>query len=116
MRSPLAVLAAGFASLVACVAPAAGVDARALHAAGAPVVDVRSAGEWAEGHLPGSTLVPLPELPKRVNEVAALVGGDKTKPVILVCRSGGRAGQARTLLLNQGFTNVVNAGAWDSLR
>lgn len=116
MRSPLAVIAAGFASLVACVAPTPGVDARALHAAGAPVVDVRSAGEWAEGHLAGSTLVPLPELPKRVKEITALVGGDKTKPVIVVCRSGGRAGQARTLLLNEGFTNVINAGAWESLR
>ena len=116
MRSPLAAIASAFASAAACVAPGGGEDARALRDAGAPVVDVRSAGEWAEGHLPKSTLVPLPELPKRIKEIEALVGGDKSKPVILVCRSGGRAGQARSLLLQSGFTHVVNAGAWESLR
>lgn len=111
MRSPLAAIASAFASIAG-----GGDDARALRDAGAPVVDVRGAGEWAEGHLPKSTLVPLPELPKRLKDVEALVGGDKTKPVILVCRSGGRAGQARSLLMQHGFTHVVNAGAWESLR
>lgn len=91
-------------------------NARALRAAGAPVVDVRSKEEWNEGHLDGATWVPLGELPKRLNEIEALVQHDKSKPVVVVCRSGGRAGQARTLLQQQGFTHVVNGGGWTALR
>jgi rhodanese-related sulfurtransferase len=112
---PLSALASSLASLAACVSPAAG-DMRAAREAGAPIIDVRSPGEWAEGHLDGSTLVPLPELAGRIPEIEALVGGDKTKPVIVVCRSGARAEQARELLRKNGFTNVVNGGGWTSLR
>lgn len=111
-----AAVAASFASLLGCAVPAPADDVRQLRAAGAPVVDVRSPEEWAEGHLERSTLVPLPELAGRLGEVEALVGGDKTKPVIVVCRSGARAEKARALLLQDGFTNVKNAGGWTSLR
>ena len=90
-------------------------DARPAQATGAPVIDVRNPDEWAAGHLERSTLVPLPELERRLGEVEALVGGDKTKPVVVVCRSGARAEKARALLLQNGFTDVRNAGAWTSL-
>lgn len=93
-----------------------GTDHKALRDAGAVVVDVRNADEWAAGHLDGSTLIPLPALPGRVAEVEKLVGGDKAKPVLLVCRSGGRAESARAILQQHGFTNVKNAGAWTTLR
>ncbi len=116
MRPLFAAAASSLSSLVACAAPATTGDARAAHAAGAPVIDVRNPDEWAAGHLERSTLVPLPQLAGRLGEVEALVGGDKTKPVVVVCRSGARAEQARATLLKNGFTNVTNAGAWTSLR
>lgn len=111
-----AAVAASFASLLGCAAPAPAEDVRQLRAADAPVVDVRSPEEWAEGHLEGSALVPLPELAARLGEVEALLGGDKTKPVIVVCRSGARAEKARAILLQNGFFNVKNAGGWTSLQ
>lgn len=119
MRSVFAAITAAFASLAACTPSTAGspaMDARAVRTAGGPVIDVRSPAEWAEGHLPDSTLVPLPELKGRLADIEALVGGDKTKPVVVVCRSGARAGQARAILEQHGFQNVVNGGSWTSLR
>lgn len=108
--------AASFTSLIACASPPPAADARAAQAAGAPVIDVRTPDEWAAGHLEQSTLLPLPELDRRLGEVLALVGGDKTKPIVVVCRSGARAEQARALLLKSGFTDVKNAGSWNSLQ
>ena len=42
--------------------------------------------EYAEGHLPGATLIPLDELPARLGEL------DRGKPTLVYCRSGNRAG------------------------
>lgn len=85
-------------------------------AAGAVVIDVRNLDEWSGGHLAQSTLIPLPEFEARLTEVDALVGGDKSKPVIVVCRSGNRAGRAKALLEARGYTHVTNGGAWQSLQ
>jgi rhodanese-related sulfurtransferase len=51
----------------------------------------------------------------RVADVAALVGGDKTKPVVVYCRSGARSSRARGILQGAGFTNVVDAGGYGGL-
>ena len=66
------------------------------------LIDVREDWEYAEGHIPGSILIPLGEVPNRLNEIP----GDKT--VIAVCRSGNRSGQATNFLQQQGFNNVHN--------
>lgn len=116
MRPLFAAVAASLGALMGCAAPAPAGDVAAAHAAGAPVLDVRNPDEWAEGHIERSTLVPLPELASRLDEVAALVDGDKTRPIIVVCRSGARAEKARALLLQNGFTDVRNAGSWSTLR
>ena len=70
--------------------------------AGTYILDVRQPDEWAAGHIPNATLIPLTELAKRVNEVPA------DREVIIVCRSGNRSGQARDLLKEEGFTNVTS--------
>lgn len=93
--------------------PAAAVAARQ---AGAVVIDVRSAAEWQSGHAEQATLIPIDELDARLAEVEALVGGDKQRPIVVVCRSGARAGRARELLLSKGFTHVENGGAWQNMR
>jgi rhodanese-related sulfurtransferase len=66
------------------------------------VLDVREPGEYAAGHIPGALLIPLGELPDRLHEVP------EEGPVVVVCRSGNRSGQALRFLRQQGFDNVHN--------
>jgi rhodanese-related sulfurtransferase len=112
----LASLFLAAAGAPACAGPSTPAAELQKLAATAVVLDVRNPDEWNAGHLDRSTLIPLPELEARLAEVDALVGGDKAKPVIVVCRSGGRAGKAKTLLEARGYTHVVNGGAWQSLQ
>lgn len=66
------------------------------------VLDVREQWEYDEGHIPGVVLVPLAEVPNRINEIPT----DKT--VIVTCRTGNRSGQAVDFLRQNGFDNVHN--------
>lgn len=91
-------------------------DPKALIAAGAVVIDVRTAGEWDSGHLPAAHHLPVDEVPARLAEVAAWTGGDKSKPVVVYCASGNRSGRAKRALEQAGFTHVVNGGGYNSLR
>lgn len=75
------------------------------------VLDVRSPEEYTQdGHVPGSVLIPLPELAMRLNEVP------KDRPIACFCRSGNRSQVACDMLRQQGYTNVTNVlggiGAW----
>lgn len=66
------------------------------------LIDVREPDEVAEGTLPGAVNIPLGELPDRVGEI------DRTRPVVLLCRSGGRSGKAAQFLVDNGFSDVTN--------
>ena len=77
-------------------------DAYSMYQNGAFVLDVRTVEEWDEFHAPNTTLIPLDELPVRVNEVP------RDREIVVVCRSGNRSQQARDILLNAGFTNVTS--------
>jgi len=66
------------------------------------LIDVREDFEYAEGHIPGTTLIPLGQIPDRLDEIP------KDKTVVAVCRSGNRSGQATDFLREQGFDNVHN--------
>ncbi|MBN1249861.1 MAG: rhodanese-like domain-containing protein [Anaerolineae bacterium] len=66
------------------------------------VIDVREDWEYEEGHILGAKLIPLASLQDRVDEIPT------DKPVILVCRSGNRSGQAYRYLSGAGFDNVHN--------
>ena len=72
-------------------------------AAGAPLIDVRQPDEYGEAHVPGAVLIPLGEVPERVDDVPRDV------PVYLICRSGNRSRTASAFLLEQGIdaTNVA---------
>ena len=65
------------------------------------LIDVREVDEVQAGHIPDITHIPLGLLEFRMHEL------DKNKPYILVCRSGGRSGQATQYLQSQGF-DVTN--------
>ncbi|NMM37158.1 MAG: rhodanese-like domain-containing protein [Glaciimonas sp.] len=76
----------------------------ALQSRGALLIDVREANEYAEGHVPGSTLIPLGQLQQRLSEIAA----HKNQPVAVICRSGSRSAKAVKLLEQAGFSAAVN--------
>lgn len=87
--------------------PTATADLEYLINGGAFLVDVRTPGEFADGHVKGSVNIPL-------NTVAAEISKFKNKKNIVVfCRSGARSGQAKSILQQNGITDVVNGGAWD---
>jgi phage shock protein E len=75
-------------------------------------VDVRSAEEWAQGHVAGAIHIPVEQMPERWTELAAL----KDKPVVLYCQSGGRAAAALQVLQQHGFTAAVNGGGLAGLQ
>ena len=76
---------------------------------GAFLVDVRSPGEFAEGNVKGSVNIQLDQVQ---NQLAKF----KDKEYIVVfCRSGNRSGQAKSILEQNGFTNVTNGGTWQDV-
>jgi len=77
-------------------------EALALREAGALVLDVRQPDEWAAGHIPDATLVPLGDLSARMAEVP------KDRQVVVVCRSGNRSAQGRDILLGAGYPSVTS--------
>lgn len=66
------------------------------------LIDVRTPGEFAAAHIPGSHNVPLDLLREHSQELTARHGD----PVVLVCASGGRAEQARTMLESAGMDRL----------
>ncbi|MBL0215277.1 MAG: rhodanese-like domain-containing protein [Myxococcales bacterium] len=90
--------------------------ARKMIAEGAAVVDVRTAGEFAEEHLPGAINVPVESIREHLAEVDKLVGGDKAKAVVVYCAAGSRAAKAKGVLEEAGYQRVVNGGGLDDLR
>lgn len=90
-------------------------EAKALLDAARPgqrtLLDVRQDFEYAEGHLPGAVLIPLPELADRAREL------DPTLPAVVYCRSGARSLAGANLLSGLGFRDVVSMQggilAWD---
>ena len=78
---------------------------------GAPVIDVRTDEEFRQGHLPGAVNIPYDQVPSRLGELPA----DKTRPIVLYCRSGRRSGIAKQSLEALGFTNAINAGGYEAM-
>jgi rhodanese-related sulfurtransferase len=77
--------------------------------AGVPIVDVRQPEEYVEGHVPGAPLVPLAEVPERLDQFSA------PGEVLIICRSGARSMRAAEFLRGQGIEAVNVAGgtlAW----
>jgi adenylyltransferase/sulfurtransferase len=66
------------------------------------VLDVRNPEEIQICRLPGSTVIPLPTLPQRFGEL------DRTREIIVHCKSGVRSQKAIHFLRQQGFANLKN--------
>ena len=73
------------------------------------LVDVRTADEFATGHIHGAVNIPLDTLETRLNEVP------RTESVVVYCHSGNRSAKASQLLANAGYTRIYDLGginAW----
>jgi len=66
------------------------------------LLDVREPHEYQIARIPGSTLIPLGQLPARLGEL------DKNAEIVAHCKMGGRSQQAVDLMKANGFTNVRN--------
>ncbi len=73
------------------------------------LVDVRTRAEYAEGSVRGAVNIPLDTV------AASLVKFKGKENIIVFCRSGSRSAQAKTILQQNGFTNVVNGGTWGNV-
>lgn len=78
------------------------------------LVDIRTPAEWRQTGVPaGAACICLTAGPGQVRsafvaEIERLVDGDRTRPIALVCRTGGRTAFARQLLRAQGFAHVFD--------
>lgn len=113
-RRPSPILGLALALLVtAACNPAAPSGIRSVSsqeivaALGAPdgplLLDVRTPAEFASGHVPHALLVPVAELPARLEEVRRASDG---REVVVYCERGGRAGRAAQTLIDAGFEAV----------
>lgn len=73
--------------------------------AGAVLIDVRTPGEFAEGHVPGAVNVPLGMISEAEDVIPAV-----DTHVYVYCQSGGRSSMAASQLKKMGYTNVKNIG------
>ncbi len=79
---------------------------------GALLIDVRTNEEFDAGHIEGATNIPY-------NNTSALIdaiGNDKQRLVVVYCRSGKRAGRAKSALDEKGYTNIFNATGYEALK
>jgi len=90
--------------------------ARKLVGEGAVLLDVRTVEEYSERHLDKAVNIPVDNLTGQMSDIEKLTSGDKTKPIVVYCQAGGRAGRAKTMLTSAGYTQVTNLGGigdWD---
>lgn len=112
MKKKISVVLAGLlvATLSACGSSSGaknlGVDEFAAQVAtpGVITLDVRTPGEFMEGHIDGAINIDF-ESGNFENEIAAL---DPNATYAVYCRSGNRSGQAVKVMSGAGFTNLVN--------
>lgn len=98
-------LAAGVATValaaeVATVTPDALLERQRRGDAALTVLDVRTAEEYASGHVPGAVNIPHDQLADRIAEVP------RDKDVVLYCRTGRRAALAAEVLAGQGYASL----------
>jgi rhodanese-related sulfurtransferase len=87
------------------------VDYATLVKQGAVILDVRTKGEYTNGHIRGSVNIPVDQLNNNTSRFS-----DKNKVIITCCASGNRSGMAKRILASKGYTQVYNGGGWMSLR
>jgi rhodanese-related sulfurtransferase len=78
---------------------------------GAKIIDVRSPGEFASGHIQQAVNIPVDQLSGKLNLLK-----DKQQVIITCCASGMRSAAAKRVLQSSGYVNVHNGGSWQGLQ
>jgi rhodanese-related sulfurtransferase len=78
---------------------------------GALILDVRSKGEFAGGHIKGAVNISVDALRNNLSKLK-----DKNQPIITCCASGMRSASAKSILQSNGYVNVYDGGGWNSLQ
>jgi rhodanese-related sulfurtransferase len=90
------------------------VDAPSAHAAATQgdtvFVDIRRPDEWVQTGMPEGSIGITMQDQDFVERVEAALGGDRGRPLVLICRSGARSGQTLMGLRQLGFTHVSHVG------
>jgi rhodanese-related sulfurtransferase len=76
---------------------------------GAIILDVRSPGEYKQGHIKGSLNTPLNDLSQHITKL-------KKTPLLLLVVHQGCGASAKSILKSNGFIQVHNGGGWSSLQ
>lgn len=87
------------------------VDYAALVKQGAVILDVRTKGEYSQGHIKGSINISVDQLTNNLGRLPK-----KETPIITCCASGMRSSSAKSILKSQGYTQVYNGGSWYGLQ
>lgn len=96
-----------FSFLKSIFAGETAIDLSELIKGSAFLVDVRSPGEFASGHLKGSVNIPLNMIKSNLQKFKG------KKNIIVFCRSGNRSNQAKSILDANGISGVINGGSID---
>ncbi|MEC4725973.1 rhodanese-like domain-containing protein [Shewanella sp. D64] len=78
---------------------------------GALIVDVRTAEEFAAGHLKNAINIPFQSIKMGLEKLHI----DKDRSIVLYCRSGRRSGVANETLVKNGYSNTYNGGGYERL-
>ncbi len=77
------------------------------------IIDTREESEYAAGHLDQAVLLPRGVLEFKIGNMPELA--DKSKAVLIYCRTGGRAALAAQSMKTLGYTNVLSmAGGYEA--
>ena len=112
LKLGLAVAAMGIlANLLGCMSDR-DADIPSLVNGGALLIDVRTAGEFSEGHIEGAINIPHNAIANMIDQHEA----DKSKAIVVYCHSGARSSSAKRALGKAGYTHVVNGGSLRRMR
>ena len=77
---------------------------------GAFLVDIRTPAEFSAGSVKGAVNIPLDKVQSHLSKFK------NKKSIVVFCRSGNRSSQAKSILEQNGFQNVINGGTWKDVR
>src|SRR4051812_43276585 len=77
---------------------------------GAVIIDLRTAYEYDQGHIPRSLNIPVDRIKANTERIRGL-----NKPIILVCATGAHCWEAAAFLRESGISRVHNGGSWQSV-
>jgi phage shock protein E len=74
------------------------------------LVDVRTPSEFSTASVKGAINIPLDKLPSQLDKFK------NKKGIVVFCKSGNRSSQAKKILEQNGFKNVINGGTWQNVQ